>query len=160
MEKLALYGQNNIVDQHAIENLASPNLSSSIFKLTDYIAAKNARMSLKTLDALLHSGEDLFQIFFMIVRQFRILIQTKACCEKKMDKNQICKKTGISPYFVMNTITQSKNFSFETLENIYKRLLQIDIDTKSGRIKTTTGDNTEMRLAIEKLITSVSASLP
>jgi DNA polymerase III subunit delta len=158
VEKLSLYGQNKPIDRKAIENLASINLSASIFKLTDYLATKNARMSLKTLDTLIASGEDLFQIFFMIVRHFRILIHVKACLEKKMDRQQIVKETGVHPFAVTNAVSQSKNFPFELLKRIHRSLLQIDIDAKSGGIKTTTGDNTELRLALEKLMVRTSQS--
>lgn len=152
VEKLALYSQNQPLDIAAIENLASANVSASIFKLTDYLAQKNSRESLKTLNTLIQSGEDLFQIFFMIVRHFRILIQIKACLGKKLDKQQIIQKTKEHPYAVTQGMNQCKNFSEEKMAAIYKKLLQIDIDTKSSRIKVTTGDNTEMRLALEKLI--------
>jgi DNA polymerase-3 subunit delta len=155
VEKLSLYGQHHPIDRKAIEDLASANLSGSIFKLTDHLAAKNSRMSLKILDTLLLSGDDLFQIFFMIVRHFRILIQTKACVSKKMDRNQIVKETGVHPFAVTNAISQSKNFSDETLALIYRKLLEIDIDTKSSRIRVSANDNTELRLALEKLMAGI-----
>jgi DNA polymerase-3 subunit delta len=159
-EKLALYGQSHPIDSQAIENLASANLSASIFKLTDYLSAKNGRMALKTLDTLIASGEDLFQIFHMIVRNFRILIHTKTCLEKKMDRPQIVKETGVHPYSVMNAVSQCRNFTDESLDGIYRRLLQIDVDSKSGRIRTTTGDYAELRLAIEKLIAGICRIRP
>ncbi len=157
VEKLTLYGQKNKIDRKAVEDLASPNLSASIFKLTDYIAAKNVRMSLKTLDTLISSGEDLFQIFFMIVRHIRILIHTKACLGKKMDRQAIVKETGFHPYTVTTAISQCKNLQFNPLTRIHRALLQIDMDTKNGRIRTTTEDNTELRLALEKLILKTCA---
>jgi DNA polymerase III subunit delta len=157
VEKLALYGQDKPIDEKAIESLASPNMSSSIFKLTDFIAQRNARSSLHTLNTLLQSGDDLFQIFFMIVRHFRILIEIKACLEKKMDKAQITQKTREHPYAVMTGIGQCKNFQAEKLAGIYRKLLQIDIDSKSGRIKTQTADQSELRLALEKLIVELCA---
>jgi len=88
----------------------------------------------------------------MVVRHFRILIQIKSCLDKKLDKQQITQKTKEHPYAVMQGMGQCKNFSAKKMAAIYKKLLQIDIATKSGGIKTTTGDNTELRLALEKLI--------
>jgi DNA polymerase III subunit delta len=152
INKLALYGNSMPIDREAVEELASPNLMSSIFKLTDSIAEKNGKGSIKTLNTLILNGEQLLQIFFMIVRQFRILIQTRSCLAKKLDRNQIIQRTETSPYFINKVITQSKNFTDEKLAWIYKKLMQVDIDTKSGRIRTTKGDNTELRLALEKII--------
>jgi len=157
VEKLSLYGLDKPIDEKSIEALASPNLSASIFKLTDYIAQKNSRMTLRTLNIMMQSGDDLFQIFFMIVRHFRILIEVKACLEKKMDGTQIAQKIRENPYPVKIGIGQCKNFTSDKLTQIYRKLLQIDIDTKSGRIKTQAADNTELRLAIERLIVDLCA---
>jgi DNA polymerase III subunit delta len=155
IEKLTLFSKDLPIDEKAIEDLTNANLSSSIFKLTDHLAAKNSRASIKTLNTLLLSGEDLMQIFFMIVRHFRILIQTRACLKRKMDRNMIVRKTGIHPFAAMNAINQSRNFTDEKLAWIYKKLLQIDIDTKSSRIRITAGDNTELRLALEKIMVAL-----
>ncbi len=152
VEKLSLYSRSQPLNVEAIEALASPNVSASIFKLTDYLAQKNSRSSIKTLSTLIQSGEDLFRIFSMIVRHFRILIQIKACIEKKMERQQIIQKTKEHPFAISQGMSQCKNFNFEKLGEIYGKLLQIDIAAKSSRIKTTTGDNSELRLSLEKLI--------
>lgn len=152
VEKISLYANNQKVDEQAIEMLISPNLTSSIFKLTDFIAQKNRQKSLKTLNTLLNKNEDLMQIFFMIVRHFRIMIQIQSCLEKKMARPQIIQKLKEHPFVINNISNQAKNFNSTKLNQIYKKLLEIDIATKSGKIKTTTLDNTELRLAVEKLI--------
>jgi DNA polymerase III delta subunit len=72
-----------------------------------------------------------------------------------MERNQIVKETGVHPFAVTNAISQSKNFSDETLALIYRKLLEIDIDTKSSRIRVSTNDNTELRLALEKLMAGI-----
>lgn len=152
LEKIALYAKEKPIDAEAIENLASKNISSSIFQLTDYVAQKNAKLSIKTLQALIHSGEDLFQIFFMIIRHFRILLLVQACIKKNLDRQQIIQKTREHPYAIMTAMKQCKNFTEQKLTEIYQQLLSIDIGSKSGKIKTTTGDNGELRLALEKLM--------
>jgi len=157
IEKLSLYGQEMPIDEKAIEAITSPNLSSSIFKLTDYIAQRNSKIALRTLNTLLQSREDLFQIFFMIVRHFRILIEIKACLEKKLDRAQIIQKTHEHPYAIKTGTSQCRNFTADKLAGIYRKLLQIDIATKSGRIKTLSGDSSELRLALEKLIVELCA---
>jgi DNA polymerase III subunit delta len=152
IEKLSLYGIDRPVDEKAIEELTSQNVTSNIFKLTDYLAQKDGRMSLRTLNALLQSGEQLMQIFFMIVRHFRILIQIKACLEKKLDKGKIAAVTGLHPFAIQKALPSAKNFTDERLALIYRALLQVDIDCKSSRIKMTTADQTELRLSLERLI--------
>lgn len=152
IDKLSLYSAEKPLNEEAIHAIISPNISSSVFKLTDHIAAKNAKLSLKTLDVLLTSGEDLMQIFFMMVRHFRILLEVQACVQNKLSPQQMIQKLKEHPFVINNTLKQSKNFSLPQIKNIYRQFLQIDLDTKNGTIKMTTTDNTELRLALEKLI--------
>jgi DNA polymerase-3 subunit delta len=157
IEKLSLYGIDKTVDDKAIEELASRNVSSNIFKLTDYLAQKDVRMSLRTLDDLIRSGEAMMLIFHMIVRHFRIIIGIKDCTDKKYPQDKISALTGLHPFVVKKGIPQAKGFPAERLARIYRGLLQIEIDTKSSRIKTTAGDQTELRLSLERLIVQLCA---
>lgn len=152
IEKLSLYANGQPVSDETIEKLISPNLHTTIFKLTDYLAVKNRQQSLKTLNTLLESGENIIQVLFMIVRHFRILIQIQDCLAKGMDKTAITKKIRQHPFAVQNGMKQVSNFTPETLTVIYKTLLDIDIATKSGTIRMTAGDITELRLALETFI--------
>ncbi|MBU0667981.1 DNA polymerase III subunit delta, partial [Patescibacteria group bacterium] len=130
-----------------IENLISPNLQTSIFRLTDQLAQKNRRDALKTLKTLIESGENLIPIMFMIVRQFRILIQIQSCAQKGLGTPAIIKKIKLHPFVVSSGLKQAGNFSPEKLKEIYDKLLKIDIGTKNSKIKITVNDATELRLA-------------
>ncbi len=152
IEKLTLYAEGQPIPSEAIESMTSPNLSTSIFKLTDYLGQKNAKAALKTLDVLLESGEEIVKSMFMIVRHFRILIQVRACMEQKMEKTAINQKLKEHPFVIMTAMGQSKNFKSAMLAKTYGKLLAIDTNMKSGKIHMTAGDNTELRLALEKLI--------
>lgn len=155
IDKLTLYAGGKPIPSEAIENLASPNLSTSIFKLTDYLGQKNAKSALKTLDILLGSGEDIVKTMFMIVRHFRILIQVRSCLDQKLEKTAINQKLKEHPFVIQTAIGQSKNFNNDLLTRTYGKLLAIDTGMKSGKIHMTAGDNTELRLALEKLITEI-----
>ena len=155
IDKLALYANGKPIPSEAIENMASPNLATSIFKLTDYLGQRNAKLAIKTLDILLSSGEDIVKSLFMVVRHFRILIQVKACVDQKLDKTAITQKVKEHPFVIMTAMGQSKNFNHELLAKTYGKLLDIDNNMKSGKIRMLAGDNTEMRLALEKLITEI-----
>lgn len=163
VEKLSLHAHSEnpaerTINEAAIESLVSPNLTDSIFKLTDSIAAKNHKASIKILNTLLGSGENLMQIFFMIVRHFRILIQVQACLGKKMAQPQIIQKLKLHPFVITKTAQQCRNFTVLQTAAIYRKLLQIDIDGKSGKIKISVADSNELRLALEKLIVELCIS--
>jgi DNA polymerase-3 subunit delta len=155
IEKLTLYANGKPIPSEAIENMASPNLSTSIFKLTDYLGQRDARAALRTLNTLLESGEDIVKTMFMIVRHFRILIQVRACVDQKLEKPAITQKLKEHPFVISTAIGQSKNFQSPMLAQTYRKLLAIDTSMKNGKIRMTAGDNTELRLALEKLIAEI-----
>lgn len=158
VEKLVLYcgdGANSTtatITAEAIQKLANPNLSVSVFKLTDYIGQKKAKESLRTFYTLLEGGEPIMKIFAMIIRQFRILIQIDDCLKRKMNKNAIAAKMKENPYVIEASMGQCRNFTTQKLDAIYHLLLKIDTDFKSGKIKMTAGDISEFRLTLEKFI--------
>lgn len=152
LEKLKTYANGQEITTAMIDEICPPSLSASIFKLTDAVAQKNKKQSLKTFEILRESGEDLGKVFFMLVRHFRILLQVNDLISKGENPFSITKKLQQHPYVIQKTSEQSKNFNEAKLEKIYKELLQIDIKIKSGLIKSFKGDNREFELAIEKLI--------
>lgn len=155
LQKLKTYSQTQPITKDAIDQLVHPNLTTSIFKFTDYIAQKNARGSIKTLNILIESGEDIMKIIFMIVRHFRILIQVKDLVDRGNPKNEIISKVKEHPYTISTTMQQSPNFSAETLHWIYKALLEIDIGIKTGKIRMLADDKKEILLALNKLILEI-----
>lgn len=149
IEKLKTY--NPEISKENIHKLVRPSLSTSIFNLTDSISQKNIQKSLSTLNNLVESGEDIHMIFHMIVRQFRLTIQIKDLAAKNQT-NRIKQH----PFVIKKTSQQAHNFSPQKLQTIYKELLKIDRDTKTGKIKTSTNDTTELQFALEKLIVACS----
>jgi DNA polymerase-3 subunit delta len=152
LEKLKTFTQGDEITNKIIEEFVTPSLSASIFKLTDSIANKNPKESIKTLNTLKEIGEDLNRIFFMIVRHFRILIQVLEMKQKNENPTIITKKLKQHPFVIQKSLMQSKNFTMEKIEKIYKDLLKIDTDFKTGKIKIYQGDDREYKLAIEKFI--------
>lgn len=152
LEKLKTYAQSKEITQEMIDELTTPSLEASIFKLTDKIAEKRPKQSLDILKILNDNGEDLTRTFFMIVRQFRILIQTQDMLNNNESLPSIGKKLKQPPFVVQKAKGQLKNFTPQKLEEIYGELLKIDTGFKNGKIKIIKGDNREYKLAIEKLI--------
>ncbi|MFH1533796.1 MAG: DNA polymerase III subunit delta [Nitrospirota bacterium] len=152
LEKLEVYAAQSPITKKMIDELVTPSLSASIFKLTDSISSRRPNESLKTLETLKETGEELTRVFFMIVRHFRILIQVHEMAGKNENQFSITKKLKQHPFVIQKTLQQSKNFTAEKLEEIYEKLLEIDVKFKTGVIKTYQQDDSEYKLAIEKLI--------
>lgn len=152
LEKLKQFSNGADITNQMIEELCIPSISSSIFKLTDSIAAKNHKEALKILKILVDSDEELTKIFFMIVRHFRLLIQICEMLNKNETPITIARHLQQKPFVIQTLSRQCKNFTLESLAKIYGKLLQIDTDFKTGVIKTFRGDDKEFQLAIEKFI--------
>gem|GEM_PF-320916 len=152
MDKLHSYTNGKAIDQKIIEEVCVPSVGSSIFKLTDAIATKNTKESLKIFKTLILSGEEIGRIFFMVVRHFRILMQVKDLLEKHESPSSITKRLGQHPFVIQTTSKQAGNFSEDQLKKIYGRLLSIDIAAKTGQIKAYGGETKEFELALERLI--------
>ena len=88
----------------------------------------------------------------MIVRHFRILIQVHEMAGKNENQHSITQKLKQHPFVIQKTLQQSRNFTSEQLEEIYEKLLEIDVKFKTGIIKTYQQDDSEYKLAMEKLI--------
>ena len=68
----------------------------------------------------------------MVVRQYRLLLQAKEILEQGGTVAEVKTRLGI-PRFVAEKISaQSKRYTLGALELIYRRLLVMDIDMKSG----------------------------
>ncbi len=155
LEKLKMYSREKPITKEVIDNLVHPNLTTTIFKFTDYLAQKNPKGSLHTLDILLESGEDIVKILFMIVRHFRILIQVKDLVDRGTRKPDIISKLKQHPYTITTTMQQSHNFSPQSLREIYRALLQIDIGLKTGKIRLLADDKKEILLALQQFVHTV-----
>lgn len=152
LQKLHSYLAGAPITKETIDLLIPLNITSSVFKLTDAIAIKNTKRSLEIFEILKESGEDLIKIFFIIVRQFRILLQVKDLQEKGVSAKEVTSKLKEHPYVVQKSYDQCKNFPMPKLKTIYEKFLDIDRKTKTGVIKFSTTDNRALKLAIEQLI--------
>ena len=108
-------------------------VQADIFRLVDSLGERNPRQSMAQLHFLIQSGErDARGVFGMVVRQYRLLLQAKEILEQGGTVAEVKTRLGI-PRFVAEKISaQSKRYTLGALELIYRRLLVMDIDMKSG----------------------------
>lgn len=152
LNKLIAYSENKEITPQIIDLLVRPELHTTIFKLTDAIGLKNTKGSIKILNDLVESGEDPKRIFYMIVRQFRILIQTLSLLQQNTDQREITRILKQHPFTIKTAIDQCRNFNMEMLKKIYQSLLEIDTRLKTGKIRITPEDQREFLLSLEQLI--------
>jgi len=114
-----------------VETVSIVTAQGNVFEMVDALGTGNGKKALASLHQLLESEEP-FQLFGMIVRQFRLLLQAREVMDAKGNVQAVGKELGIAPYVAEKIYTQARTFKIESLETIYHRMLQLDEDVKTG----------------------------
>jgi len=152
--KITSYCQKRAITTDIIDHVVVPTLEANIFHLTDALGAKDHKKAIQNLHRSMAAGENLRQIFYMIVRQFRLLIQIQSYASANPNTNptSIASALKLHPFVARNTFDQLKHFTRDELVTAYERLLEIDTGLKTSKIRVTTEDQDELALAIERFI--------
>jgi len=154
LSKISSYKPGEKITQETIDSLVTPTLEANVFHLTDALGAKNPKRAMQSLHRNVAAGENLRQVFYMIVRQFRLLLQGDGFLEASPGANAaiFASRLKIHPFVAKNTLAQLKHFKRAELKQAYERLLEIDTALKTSRIKVTVDNQDELTLAIERFI--------
>jgi DNA polymerase III delta subunit len=100
------------------------------------------------------AGENLRQVFYMIVRQFRLLLLVNAYLSNYPNATAQSLATSLKmhPFVARNTMGQAKRFKMAELKGAYRKLLDLDLAMKTSKIQTTTDNQDELAMAIEQFI--------
>jgi DNA polymerase-3 subunit delta len=121
------------IEQKDIELLTTDMAQGDIFALTDALGNLNGQSAMEMLQRQLERKEPL-EIFSMIVRQFRLLIQVRELMDQGKRQDEIIKTLKISPFLVGKLIPQAKRFNLPALESIYRSLLSLDEAMKTSKL--------------------------
>jgi DNA polymerase-3 subunit delta len=134
IQKLVVHaGEEEISAQH-VERLVPYVQQAVIFDLVDALGQRNGQVAAATLHRLLEEGEHPMGILAMVARQFRLLIQVKELRQAGENASSIAKILKLHPYPTGKIYRQSINFTLPQLEKIYRHLLTIDTEIKTGQI--------------------------
>ncbi len=147
IKKLVSYKKRSAVEEKDVKVLVKPKIETNIFKTIDAIAAKNKKRALQLIDEHLEKGDSPLYILSMINYQFRNLLIVKGLVEEYKPYKVILKKTGLHPFVVKKTYSQSKKFTLNELKKIYQKIFKVDLDIKTGKI--------DPRLGLEILISKI-----
>ena len=154
VDKLASYSAGAPIDKPMIDKLVLPTLEANVFHLTDALGVRDHRKAVFHLHRALAAGESLRPVFYMIVRQFRLLLQGSGyqSLNPKANATAFAAALKLHPFVARNTMGQLRNFERQELERAYEELLQIDFKLKTSGIRVTTDNQDELALAIERFI--------
>lgn len=121
---------------------------ANVFEMVDALGQRDGEQAIKLLHRLLESGEHPLSLLGMIIRQFRIMIQVKDLAERGVPSQKIGAQLGLHTFVAEKGLRQSRNFSMEQLETIYRKMLETDLSIKTGQM--------DPVLALDMLIAGLS----
>ncbi|MBU1890618.1 DNA polymerase III subunit delta, partial [Patescibacteria group bacterium] len=136
IDKLASYKRGGKILEADVGLIVRAKFDTDIFKLTDALANQDNVTALKLLDNQITNGAAAPYLLSMLVRQFRILIQTKDYLEHGGSPQQISQDLKLHPYVATKSTQQARQFSLDQLKKIYRSLVRLD-----ERIKTSGHDH-------------------
>ncbi len=121
---------------------------ANIFEMVDAVVRGDAPGALSRMHRLAEESDPL-GLLGMIVRQFRLLILTKTYLEAGHSPDGLAEAIAVHPYAAKKLPAQARGFSMDELEEIYRRLLDYDVQIKTGRLKPD--------LALDLLVSALTA---
>ncbi|MBT4849650.1 DNA polymerase III subunit delta [Candidatus Parcubacteria bacterium] len=125
ISKLLNYNQTTIDEEH-VKELVQAKVDDNIFSFIDAIGNKDKAVALNMLEEKLDMGVNVQYILSMIIRQFRMLIKTKAIEKQTTHPGVLTQTLKIPPLAAKKTLAQSKLYTAEDLKKIYAQLLFLD----------------------------------
>lgn len=137
IRKLIEYvGENGTITRDSVDKLATKQIESVIFELTDNLGTKNINKALEILDNLLYQKEPLPKILVTLYNHFKKLYLCNIT--QKLNKD-IRTSLGLKPnqtFLITKYKKQASYFKIQELEQILKEFVEIDYKFKSGLIDT------------------------
>jgi DNA polymerase-3 subunit delta len=148
IDKLLTYlNGEGAVTEEVVEKLATPGSQADIFKLVDSLAEGDGRTALRMLKKLLEE-QDPLSLFGMVVRQFRLLLQAREVLDEGGNQEAIARELHQPPFVARKLYNQAPHFTLPELENIHRRLLEVDEAAKTSAMP--------LELSLEILIADLS----
>jgi DNA polymerase-3 subunit delta len=114
-----------------VQVLCASGDQTNIFEMVEAVTRGDAHRGMKLLHQMLEK-EDAQVIFGMIVRQFRMLIQAKYILDNRGGVNEVSGSLKTADFVARKLVEQARRFSQAELQGIYRKLLDIDLESKNS----------------------------
>ena len=131
IEKLLTYvNYERPVDDVDVIELSIREEQSDIFSLVDAMGLRDGETAIRLLHLLL-DDMPFNQLFPMVIRQFRLILQTREILDMGGGEQEVAKTLGMQNFVARKIIPQARLFTLASLESIYHHLLEIDLAMKT-----------------------------
>ncbi|WP_455257843.1 DNA polymerase III subunit delta [Peptoniphilus asaccharolyticus] len=124
----------DVVSRDMIDEVYISNIDTNIFNFLEAMTNKNISTALLELNNQYQVGEPIQKIFYMVSRQFRLLLSYKNLKEQGYPDNKIMEQLGIKQYEFSKLRVSATRYEKEKLKEIYGLLLEYDHTIKTRTV--------------------------
>jgi DNA polymerase-3 subunit delta len=116
-----------------VEKVSIVSAQGSVFELVDALGQNDGKKAQRVLHQLLED-EEAFELWGMVIRQFRLLLQAREMLDEHIAVQEIQKTLGLHEFVAQKVCKQAGHFPLSALEAIYHKLLEIDEGAKTSQV--------------------------
>ncbi len=149
--KLAAYvGDGGTISENIVTLLTPYVAESSVWDMVDALGKRDGQRAMDQLHRLIDvDRQEPMQLFGMVIRQFRLLIQAREVIDEGGNSRSIASELSVHDFVGKKLYEQGRGFkSIEQLESIYRHLLDTDFKVKTGQV--------EIPLALDLLVAGLT----
>lgn len=135
IEKVICYCMDrNSITRKDIDEICVSEITGKIFEMIDAMSNKNPERLLNLYYDLIELKEPPMRILFMIVRQFKIMLQIQELKSKGYGESSIAQTLGMRNFIVSKAFKQLENFRDRKITGILNSCAEIEEQVKTGRV--------------------------
>lgn len=140
LEKLFAYTWGReIITVEDVDAVCTTQIVNHIFDMVNAVAEKQQKRALELYYDLLALKEPPMRILFLLVRQFRLLMEVKELDASGYGRKEIGEKTGLHGFVVGKYQSQARAFSAGELREILETAADIEERVKTGGLADSLG---------------------
>lgn len=135
LEKLFCYtfGRDTITKED-VDAVCVAQITNHIFEMVDAVAQKKQKKALELYYDLLALKEPPMRILFLMIRQYRILLQVKGLLKAGYGRKEVASKAGLHPFVAGKYMDLAKRFPSGELRAIMEEGADLEQSVKTGRL--------------------------
>ncbi|MFA5945748.1 MAG: DNA polymerase III subunit delta [Patescibacteria group bacterium] len=134
LHKLSAYAGKESVTMEMVDLLVRTDYEADIFGFMDALASPVPRKALEKLFAERKAGAEDFQLFGMLLRQVRLLLQARAVLDEKptAQKQDIATSLSVHPFVAQKLLGEVRAWTMADLTKTHELAQKLDLGMKSG----------------------------
>jgi len=128
-------GTRCLISPEDIHAVCTKSLEARIFDLVGAVCSGQTEKALVQYHNMLAAKEQPLMMLAMMARQFRMILQCKACAEKNMRQNEIIAQLNLRDFIVRECLRQGQNFTSDRLLEALTDCQDTDIRIKTGLVE-------------------------